>query len=268
MRIRTLLHVVLVVVILMLCGKIVATWRRSLPTPPIETTNAPPALSEAGGPLPTLTPDAMSAYVATIAQNDLFSPARGEAPAPVTTDEGPKKIDPPAHLKLVGIVLTRSRAEAFLSDTSQGNKVIRVKQGDSIGQYQLLQVTAAEVKLSLGAGGEVVPLQLRILDSATSQQAPRLIPNVVQPNARVGRPGPPAGRVLQAPDADPNQQAAVAQAAPEEAQALRDNIQRMQQRLRRIRRRAAREEAAAQGENSNPEGDDNEDEEEEEEDGE
>ena len=87
----------------------------------------------------------------------------------------------------------------------------------------------------------------------------------MQPNARVGRPGPPAGRVLQAPDADPNQQAAVAQAAPEEAQALRDNIQRMQQRLRRIRRRAAARKQRLREKIRNPEkADDNEDEEEEE----
>ena len=244
MRIRTLLHAALVVVILALCGKIVSTWRRPLPMPSGEAPNASPPLPEPGELSSVLTPDAMSASVNTIAQNDLFSPSRGQVPPPTTTPEGPPKVDPPSHLKLVGVLLTRSRAEAFLSDASQGNKVLRVKQGESIGQYQLLQVTAAEVKLSLGAGGEVAPLQLRILDSATSQQAPRLIPNVAQPNAV----RPPAGRILQAPDADPNQQAA-AQAAPEEAQALRENIQRMQQRLRRIRRRAAREEAAAQGEN-------------------
>jgi len=244
MRIRTLLHVALVVVILALCGKIVSTWRRPLPTPSGGASNASPPLPEPGELSPVLTPDAMSASVNTIAQNDLFSLSRGQVSPPTTTPEGPPKVDPPSHLKLVGVLLTRSRAEAFLSDASQGNKVLRVKQGESIGQYQLLQVTAAEVKLSLGAGGEVAPLQLRILDSATSQQAPRLIPNVVQPNAV----RPQGGRILQAPDADPNQKAA-AQAAPEEAQALRENIQRMQQRLRRIRRRAAREEAAAQGEN-------------------
>ena len=40
MRIRTLLHAVLVVVILALCGKIVSTWRRPLPTPSGEAPNA------------------------------------------------------------------------------------------------------------------------------------------------------------------------------------------------------------------------------------
>jgi hypothetical protein len=248
MRIRTLLHAALVVFILALCGKIVSTWRRPLPAPSGEAPNASPPLPGPGELPSGLTPDAMSASVDAIAQNDLFSPNRGAVTPQTTTVEGPPKVDPPSHLKLVGVILTRSRAEAFLSDASQGNKVLRVKQGESIGQYQLLQVTAAEVKLSLGAGGEVAPLQLRVLDSATSQQAPRLIPNVAQPNPGMVRPGAPAGRILQAPGADPNQQAA-AQAAPEEAQALRENIQRMQQRLRRIRRRAAREEAAAQGEN-------------------
>jgi hypothetical protein len=174
-------------------------------------------------------------------------------------DKAPETVPPPSHLKLVGVVLTRSRAEAFLSDSSQGNKVVRVKQGDSIGQYQLLQVAASEVKLSLGAGGGVAPLRLHILDSATSQQAPRLIPNVAPPQVGSGRPGPRAGRFVVPPDADPNQEAAPAPApAPEEAQALRENIQRMQQRLRRIRRRAAREEAAARGENIEEEGEDEE----------
>lgn len=248
MRMRTFLHVMLVVVILALCGKIVATWRRPLSALPIETATAPSSLPQAEAPVADLTPDAMSASVELIAQHDLFSPNRGEEPPSTTVAEGPPKVDPPSHLKLVGVVLTRSRAEAFLSDASQGNKVVRVKQGDSIGQYQLLQVTAAEVKLSLGVGGEVAPLQLRILDSATSQQAPRLIPNIVQQNAGNGRPGFVPGRAIPAPAVDPNQQVAP-QAAPEEAQALRDNIQRMQQRLRRIRRRAAREESVARGDN-------------------
>jgi hypothetical protein len=132
MRIRTLLHILLVVVILALCGQIVATWRRSLPTLPLEASPAPSALAEPGALLPDLTPEDMNAYVETIAQNDLFSPARGEAPAPAPTTEGPPKVDPPSHLKLVGVILTRSRAEAFLTDASQGNKVLRVKQGDSL----------------------------------------------------------------------------------------------------------------------------------------
>ena len=246
MRIRTLLHIVLVAVILAFVGKIVSTWRRPLPT--LSGKVAPEPVPVVGEPHPSLTPEAKDAFVTTIAQNDLFSPERGETPAPPVVDDGPKKIDPPSHLKLVGVVLTRSRAEAFLSDTSQGNKVVRVKQGDSIGQYQLLQVAAAEVKLSLG-GGEVALLQLHLLDSATSQQAPHLMPNAVQPRVGFGRPGPPPGRAISPVGADPNQPEPPAQ-APEEAQALRDNIQRMQQRLRRIRRRAAREEATAQGQGS------------------
>ena len=255
MRIRTFLHALLVLIMLVFSGKIIAAWRRPLPAVPVETATSPPPAPEVGGVPANLTPEASNALVEAIAQNDLFSPDRGEA-LPPPPDKAPEPVPAPSHLKLVGVVLTRSRAEAFLADSSQGNKVVRVKQGDSIGQYQLLQVMAAEVKLSLGAGGGIAPLRLNILDSATSQQAPRLLPNVVPPQVGNGRPGPPAGRILQAPNADPNQQAAAAQAAPEEAQALRDNIQRMQQRLRRIRRRAAREEAGAQGQNPNAQNED------------
>jgi hypothetical protein len=248
MRIQTLLHAALVVIILGLCGQVIATWRRPAPSVPVDLgapTSLPPAAEMSP---PNLTQEGTDALVATIAQNDLFSPDRGEVAAPAPVDTQKNKVDPPSHLKLVGVMLTRRRAEAFLSDSSQGNKVVRVKQGDSIGQYQLLQVTPIEVKLSLGAGGEVAPLRLQILDSATSQQAPRLVPQVTPQNLGQGRPGPNVGRgVPVPPPADPNQPAAQ---APEEAQALRDNIQRMQQRLRRIRRRAAREEAATRGENA------------------
>jgi len=261
MRIQTLIHTLLVLVIFALCGRIVAVWRRPAPSVSVETgTPAPPSAAEM--PPPNLTQEAADALVATIAQNDLFSSERGEVPASVPV-ETQKKVDPPSHLKLVGVLLTRRRAEAFLSDSSQGNKVVRVKQGDSIGQYQLLQVTPIEVKLSLGVGGEVAPLRLQILDSATSQQAPRLVPQVTPQNPGVaGRQGPSAGRGVPAPPPDPNQPAA--QAAPEEAQALRDNIQRMQQRLRRIRRRAAREETAARGENGGGDNEENDEDENEE----
>ncbi|MBM4255906.1 MAG: hypothetical protein FJ147_08410 [Deltaproteobacteria bacterium] len=221
MRLRTLLHALLALVILLVSGQIVATLRRPAPAITEGPVAPPPPTADESGSSTTLTPEASNAFVTAIAQNDLFSPDRGEAPPP-PPDKAPETVPPPSHLKLVGVVLTRARAEAFLADSSQGNKVVRVKQGDSIGQYQLLQVAASEVKLSLGANGEVAPLRLNILDSATSQQAPHM---------------------------DPNQPAAATPApAPEEAQALRENIQRMQQRLRRIRRRAAREEAAARGE--------------------
>lgn len=263
MRIRTLMHALLVLVVLLVSGQIIATWRRPFPVVAGEGEAPPPPTPEGGGVPANLTPEASNALVTTIAQNDLFSPDRGAAPPP-PPDKAPETVPPPSHLKLVGVVLTRSRAEAFLSDSSQGNKVVRVKQGDSIGQYQLLQVAASEVKLSLGAGGGVAPLRLNILDSATSQQAPRLIPNIAPPQVGNGRPGPGAGRFAIPPNADPNQQAAAVPApAPEEAQALRENIQRMQQRLRRIRRRAAREEAAARGENPEAEGEDEEQDEEE-----
>lgn len=248
MRLRTLLHALLALVILLVSGQIVATLRRPAPAITEGPVAPPPPTADESGSSTTLTPEASNAFVTAIAQNDLFSPDRGEAPPP-PPDKAPETVPPPSHLKLVGVVLTRARAEAFLADSSQGNKVVRVKQGDSIGQYQLLQVAASEVKLSLGANGEVAPLRLNILDSATSQQAPGLIPNVVPPQVGNGRAGPGAGRLGIPPNMDPNQPAAATPApAPEEAQALRENIQRMQQRLRRIRRRAAREEAAARGE--------------------
>ncbi|MGE0824455.1 MAG: hypothetical protein AB7G75_22930 [Candidatus Binatia bacterium] len=241
MRIRTFFHVVLAGMALFLCGKIVAVWRRPLPAILPNAEQTPSDASGLGRLQPMQPPEAVTQMVEAIAAKDLFTPDRGEVTSPIV--EEPKTVvEPPSHLKLVGVLMSRARAEAFLADSSQGNKVFRVKQGDSIGQYQLLQIDPKEVKVALGSSGEVASLQLRILDSATSQQAPHIIP-AVQQNVGDGRPGSAVGRIL----AQPNVvgQSGVSPQTQEEAQALRSNIQRMQQRLRRLRRRAAREEAQA-----------------------
>jgi len=248
MRIRALLHILLGLLTVALFWQVTTTWRRPLPVPlPL----LPPPPKEAQSlPFPApQTPEAMATQVALIASKDLFSPIRGREDNDSPQPDTPAPTPPPSHLKLVGVLLSRAREEALFADASQGGKVVRVKQGDTIGSYQLLRVTPAEVKLSLGSGGGEASLPLLILDSGKASQAPRLLPAPVpQPVAGQGRPGQvPARSVLQ--PADANQQAAsAANVSHEEAQALRENIQKMQQRLRRIRRKAAREEAGAQGE--------------------
>lgn len=247
MRIRALLHILLGLLTAVLFWQVIATWRRPVPAP----LPPPPPAPKDASPMsvaPLQTPEAIATQIALIASKDLFSPIRGREEAGSSHDDTPAPTPPPSHLKLVGVLLSRSRAEALLADASQGGKVVRVKQGDTIGSYQLLRVTPAEVKLSLGSGGGEASLPLLILDSGKAAQAPRLLPNVVpQPAAGQGRPGQAQGKPAPQP-ADANQQSASAANVPqEEAQALRENIQKMQQRLRRIRRKAAREEAGAQG---------------------
>jgi hypothetical protein len=130
----------------------------------------------------------------------------------------------------------------MFTDATQGGKAVRVKQGDTLGEYHLVSVTPTEVKLGLGSDGGEVTLALAILESGLAAQAPQMM---MSPDQQAGM---PPGRHLegaqQEPPLDPNGDTA----PQEEAQALRENIQQMQQRLRQIRRRAAIDEARSRGE--------------------
>jgi hypothetical protein len=242
MRIRRALEISLGVVALLLLWQIGATWRRPLP-PPL----APPATSQGQNPqtrLPTrATPDSLAPQVQLIATKNLFDPNRGRVEVTAPT-EVKQEVPPPSHLKLVGVVVSRSRTEAMFTDATQGGKAIRVKQGDTLGAYQLVSVTPTAVKLGLGAGGGEVTLALAILESA-QVQAPQLSPDDAQAATALGRSrGVPSREADQEPT--PNLDGDTA--PQEEAQALRENIQQMQQRLRQIRRRAAIDEARSRGE--------------------
>lgn len=250
MRIRRALEIVLGMIVVLLLWEIGVTWRRPLPAP----LSAPATPSDPGiqppPPLP-MTPERVAPQVQLIAAKNLFDPNRGRVDAPPVKEEGPKEVPPPSHLKLVGVVVSRGRTEAMFTDASQGGKAVRVKEGESLGAYQLTRVTPTAVKLALGAGGGEVTLSLVIMNSAQAGAVPNMIPVVPPPNAQrhplVRAPAQPA-----APNPDEN---AVPQ---EEAQALRENIQQMQQRLRQIRRRAAVEEARARGEFTEEEGEEEE----------
>jgi hypothetical protein len=163
----------------------------------------------------------------------------------------PTKIDepvvaPPSHLKLVGIVVSRSQTEAMFTDATQGGKAVRVKQGDTLGAYQLVSVAPTEVKLGLGAGGGEVTLALAILESGLAAQAPQMQPG--DPQTMINAQGHPRGGPPGEPYPEPAPNLDGDNAPQEEAQALRENIQQMQQRLRQIRRRAAIDEARSRGE--------------------
>ena len=171
-----------------------------------------------------------------ITDKDLFSPDRKRpvvVPQPVATTEPPP---PPSHLSLVGVLLTPDREEAFLADSSQGNRVTRVQKGEQIGDlYRLTRLTASEATLSLGNDGGEVALPLALLTSTKAKSLPRLTPK----------------KVVAAKQA---QQPAESQAAGAESQAaagagddpakIRENIRQLQRRLRTIRRQAARERRA------------------------
>jgi type II secretory pathway component PulC len=188
-----------------------------------------------------MTPESVAPQVQLIAMKNLFDPNRGRVDAPTVKEEGPKEVPPPSHLKLVGVVVSHDRTEAMFTDASQGGKAVRVKEGDTLGAYQLTRVTPTAVKLALGAGGGEVTLSLALLSSSQAGAAPQMVPVAPQPKPQ-RRPPARAPAQPAAPNPDENG------APQEEAQALRENIQQMQQRLRQIRRQAAVEEARARGE--------------------
>jgi hypothetical protein len=244
MRIRRALEISIGLVALLLLWQIGMTWRRPLPPPLAESA---PSQGQAPKTRPPsrATPDSLAPQVQLIAAKNLFDPQRGHVEV-VTTTEPTKVVPPPSHLKLVGIVVSRSRTEAMVTDATQGGKAVRVKQGDTLGEYQLVSVTPTEVKLGLGTDGGEVTLALAILESGLAAQAPQMM---MSPDQQAGIPPGrhrdlPLEGAQQEPPLDPNGD----NAPQEEAQALRENIQQMQQRLRQIRRRAAIDEARSRGE--------------------
>jgi hypothetical protein len=243
MRIRRALEITLGVVALLLLWQIGVTWQRPLPPSVTPSAPAPGKVSQPRPPA-RLTPDSLAPQVEVIAAKNLFDPNRGHVEV-VTPTEVKKEVPPPSHLKLVGIVVSRSRTEAMFTDATQGGKAVRVKEGDTLGEYQLVSVTPTEVKLGLGAGGGEVTLALAILESGLAAQAPQMMAPDAQAGIPQGRSRDlPPGEGQQEPVPNPNGD----NAPQEEAQALRENIQQMQQRLRQIRRRAAIDEARSRGE--------------------
>ena len=246
MRVRRFLHILLLVGVIVLLWQVVATWRRPLPESSAASSNSPEA--EVPLPLvPVLVPGASKQLAAAIADKDLFSPSRSRTVVEesVTVKE---TVPPPSHLKLVGVFLTPKREEAFFVDSTQGGKVVRVRKGETLGAYQLVQVAPLNVTLTVGQDGDEVQLPLSLLDSGTATKAPRLIPAVPRPGA--AKPGQAAQNQAGKPGAVPP-------GIPNEV-GIRQDILRLQQRLRQIRQKATREQTTDEG---NDEANDEEDEE-------
>ena len=230
MRVRRFLHILLLIVAGVLVWQAVATWSRPFPS----TDSTAQDGVEKDKPLPPAQGSAEEAgkqFAEVISDKDLFAPSRSR----VVKDSTPvAAVAPPSHLKLVGIVLSPDREEAFFADSTQGGKVVRVRKGDTFGSYRLAQVTPSQATLALGDDGEEVSLPLLVLDSGTAAKGPHLMPAVPQPG---GRPGQARPGAVPARGGGP----AAVQPAQNETQAIRQNIQQLQQRLRQIRRQAARE---------------------------
>ena len=228
MRIRRFFHTILALIALGIVWQTVSTWVRAMPEVQPEAARAQKK-DRAATALPARRIRTGQRLARQITDQDLFSQDRQRpvVAQPTVSVEPPP---PPSHLTLVGVLLTPGREEAFLADSSQGNRVTRVQKGEQIERYRLTRLTASEATLSLGDDGGEVALSLALLSSTKAKDLPRLTP----------RKAPAAKRVQ--PSAE-NQ--AGAEADSDDPARIRENIRQLQRRLRLIRRQAARERRAA-----------------------
>ena len=230
MRIRRFFHTVLAVIALGIIWQMVNTWSRAMPGVQPESARTRTQERSATA-LPARSIQTGQRLARPITDKDLFSPDR-QRPVVVQQADTNVEIEPPSHLTLVGVLLTPGREEAFLSDSSQGNRVTRVQKGEQIGDlYRLTRLTAAEATLSLGNGGGEVALPLALLSSKKAKSLPRLAPK----KATAAKPAQP-----------PAKSQAAAEAGGDDPAQIRENIRQLQRRLRLIRRQAARERRAEQ----------------------
>ena len=234
MRIRRFFHIILAVIALGIVWQVASTWSRAMPGVPSESARTPKKDRPATA-LPARRIRAGQRLAQQITDKDLFSPDRKRPVVVVQQTVAAEPIPPPSHLSLVGVLLTPSREEAFLADSSQGNRVTRVQKGEQIERYHLTRLTASEATLSLGNGGGEVALPLALLSSKKAKSLPRLIPKKTPVKKQT--------KQDQGQAAEAQTQAAVETGGDDPAR-IRENIRQLQRRLRTIRRQAARERRA------------------------
>ena len=232
MRIRRFFHTILAIIALGIIWQTVSTWSRAMPSVQPESARAPKKDRPATA-LPRRSIRVGQRLARQITDKDLFSQDR-KRPVVVQQTVAAEPIPPPSHLSLVGVLLTPGREEAFLADSSQGNRVTRVQKGEQIDRYRLTRLTAAEATLALGDGGGEVALPLALLTSTKAKSLPRLTPR----KAAAAKQAQPA----QSQAAGTESQAAAG--AGDDPAKIRENIRQLQRRLRTIRRQAARERRA------------------------
>lgn len=227
MRIRRFFHIILAAIALVIVWQMVTTWTQAMPDVQPEAARAQKK-ERAATALPRRAMRTGQRLARQTTDKDLFSPDR-KRPVVVQQTVAAEPIPPPAHLSLVGVLLTPGREEAFLADSSQGNRVTRVQKGEQIERYRLTRLTASEATLALGEGGEEVALPLALLSSTKAKSLPRLTPK----------------RAAAAKQAQqPAKSQAAGEAGGDDPARIRENIRQLQRRLRTIRRQAARERRA------------------------
>ena len=233
MRIRRFFYAILATIALGIVWQTASTWSRAMPGVQSESAREQDQKKERlVTTLPARSFQTGQRLAQQITDTDLFSQDR-KRPVVVQQTVSAEPPPLPSHLSLVGVLLTPGREEAFLADSSQGNRVTRVQKGEQVGDlYRLTRLTAAEATLSLGDGGAEVALPLALLSSKKAKSLPRLVPKKT-----------PVKQTQQTQAAEAETQAAV-EAGGDDPARIRENIRQLQRRLRTIRRQAARERRA------------------------
>ncbi len=234
MRIRRFFHTILAVIALGIIWQMVNTWSRAMPGVQPESAHARTKDRSAPA-LPVRVIQTGQRLARQITDKDLFSPDR-KRPVVVQPAVSTEPPPPPSHLTLVGVLLTPGREEAFLADSSQGNRVTRVQTGEQIDRYRLTHLTASEAIISLGDDAEEVVLPLALLSSKKATSLPRLTPKKAAAAKQARQPA----------ESQP------AEADGDDPARIRENIRQLQRRLRLIRRQAARERRAKREQEAEP----------------
>ena len=108
--------------------------------------------------------------VKEIRSKDLFDVSRqpieaaGAQPTPSQTPA------PPPTLKLTGVIFVGTFREAVVIDETQGNKQLRLREGEDISGYKVSAIERDRVALT-GGSGEEVQLQLLVSTGASGVKA-------------------------------------------------------------------------------------------------
>jgi hypothetical protein len=238
-----ILNVILLALIALAAWRTVGVWRRGVPERPVA--------EDAGGrniadlPVPPRTPP-LPQLVAVIADKDLFDQSRKppEEAAPVVAAT---PAPPPPTLKLAGVIFVGSQREALLVDAAQGNKQLRMREGEELSGYKIGKIESEQIAL-IGPSGEqtIVPM---LIDKAAGAPKKGFGPGGRPAVAASGVPG--AGGALRPPQGPPPgaPQPGVAAAAgragaisaADPGADARQRAESARERLKRLRAEAARQ---------------------------
>ena len=225
------LNVILVALIALAAWRTVDVWRRTPPQIADRADAPPPPADNVAAPARR---PALPQLVTSITDKDLFDVSR-QAPSAAGAGPTPEQTpQPPPTLKLSGVIFVGPVREAVFIDVTQGNKQIRMREGEEISGYKVSRIDAQQVSLVNGTGDEV-KLDL-LIDTAKGPGGKVTGPGgMVPPQQRAGR-QPAPGQVA---GAAPGGFGPPGGAAGMQRNDARDRAQRARERLKRLRDEAA-----------------------------